>query len=49
MNAASDTAGYGGATYNSTTSMYAKSYGNIFNKYFIDRLGTIGSVSDRGV
>jgi hypothetical protein len=26
--------------------MYAKSYGNIFNKYFIERLGTIGSVSD---
>ncbi|MBP8291862.1 MAG: hypothetical protein KAX65_03745, partial [Caldilineaceae bacterium] len=46
VNAASDAEGYGGATYNSTTSMYAKSYGNIFNKYFIERLGTIGSVSD---
>jgi hypothetical protein len=46
VNAVADAEGYSGATYNSTTSMYAKSYGNIFNKYFIERLGTIGSISD---
>ena len=26
--------------------MYEKSYGNIFNKYFIEQLGTIGAITD---
>jgi hypothetical protein len=34
-----DASGYGGITYDPSTSMYAKSYGNLFNKYFIEQLG----------
>ena len=39
VNAAIDASAYGGITYDPSTSMYAKSYGNIFNKYFIEQLG----------
>jgi len=46
VDAALDATGYGGSTYNSTTSMYDKSYGNIFNKYFIEQLGTIATPAD---
>jgi hypothetical protein len=41
-----DALGYSGNGYNPTSSMYAKSYGNRFNKYFIEQLGTIGVPSD---
>ncbi|GIV73494.1 choice-of-anchor X domain-containing protein [Caldilinea sp.] len=46
VNAALDIMGYSGITYDPSTSMYEKSYGNIFNKYFIEQLGTIGTPSD---
>ncbi len=36
-----DAAGYGGITYDPSSSMYAKSYGNLFNKYFIEQLGKL--------
>lgn len=41
-----DLTGYGGVTYNPSTSMYDKSYGNLFNKYFIEQLGTIFTPAD---
>ena len=46
VNAASDLTGYGGITYDPSTSMYAKSYGNIFNKYFIEQLGSMYTAAD---
>ena len=46
VDAALDAMGYGGSTYDPSTSMYDKSYGNIFNKYFIEQLGTIGAPTD---
>ncbi len=46
VNAALDVLGYQGSTYNPEASMYEKSYGNIFNKYFMEQLGTIGAASD---
>ena len=46
VDAALDAMGYGGITYDPSTSMYEKSYGNIFNKYFIEQLGTIGAPAD---
>lgn len=46
VDAALDAMGYGGITYDPATSMYDKSYGNIFNKYFIEQLGTIGAPTD---
>lgn len=46
VDAALDATGYGGITYDPSTSMYEKSYGNIFNKYFIEQLGTIGVSTD---
>jgi len=46
VDATLDAMGYGGSTYNPATSMYDKSYGNIFNKYFIEQLGTIGAPTD---
>lgn len=46
VDAAVDAMGYSGITYNPSTSMYDKDYGNIFNKYFIEQLGTIGTPSD---
>jgi len=46
VNATADAQGYAGITYGSTTSMYDKSYGNIFLKYFIEQLGTIATPSD---
>jgi hypothetical protein len=46
VNAALDATGYGGSTYDASTSMYDKSYGNIFLKYFIEQLGTIGTPTD---
>ncbi len=42
VNAALDATGYSGNSYNASTSMYDKSYGNRFNKYFIEQLGTVG-------
>lgn len=36
-----DAVGYGGITYDPSTSMYAKGYGNIFAKYFIEQLGSL--------
>ncbi len=41
-----DVQGYAGSTYAPSTSMYDKSYGNIFLKYFIEQLGTVGSPTD---
>jgi hypothetical protein len=41
-----DASGYSGAGYDPSTSMYDKSYGNIFNKYFVEQLGTIGTPAD---
>ena len=46
VDATLDASGYSGAGYDSSTSMYDKSYGNIFNKYFIEQLGTIGTPAD---
>jgi len=46
VDAALDAIGYSGITYNPSTSMYDKSYGNIFNKYFIEQLGTIATPAD---
>ncbi|HRW49911.1 MAG TPA: hypothetical protein P5333_20485, partial [Caldilinea sp.] len=46
VDVALDAMGYGGITYDPSTSMYEKSYGNIFNKYFIEQLGTIGTPAD---
>ncbi|HHY55102.1 MAG TPA: hypothetical protein GYA08_06665 [Chloroflexi bacterium] len=46
VDAALDAMGYGGITYDPSSSMYDKSYGNIFNKYFIEQLGTIGTPTD---
>ena len=46
VDAALDAMGYGGSTYDPSTSMYDKSYGNIFNKYFVEQLGTIGTPAD---
>ncbi|MCX6044517.1 MAG: hypothetical protein NT075_05340 [Chloroflexi bacterium] len=43
VDAVLDASGYAGSTYNPDTSMYDKSYGNIFNKYFIEQLGTVGT------
>jgi hypothetical protein len=41
-----DAMAYGGITYDPTTSMYDKSYGNIFNKYFIEQLGSYATPAD---
>lgn len=41
-----DATGYSGNGYDNLTSMYDKSYGNRFNKYFIEQLGTIGTPAD---
>jgi hypothetical protein len=41
-----DALGYGGITYNPASSMYAKGYGNLFNKYFIEQLGSLYAPSD---
>lgn len=46
VDAALDAMGYSGITYDPSTSMYDKSYGNIFNKYFIEQLGTIATPAD---
>jgi len=46
VNAALDAIGYNGNGYNASTSMYDKSYGNRFNKYFIEQLGTTGTPAD---
>ncbi len=46
VDATLDVQGYGGSTYSPSTSMYDKSYGNIFLKYFIEQLGTIGTPTD---
>lgn len=46
VNSTVDATGYSGAGYDPATSMYDKSYGNIFNKYFIEQLGTIGTPAD---
>lgn len=41
-----DASGYSGSGYANLTSMYDKSYGNRFNKYFVEQLGTIGTPAD---
>lgn len=41
-----DATGYSGNGYANLTSMYDKSYGNRFNKYFVEQLGTIGNPTD---
>ncbi|MCC6168265.1 MAG: VWA domain-containing protein [Caldilineaceae bacterium] len=41
-----DATGYSGNGYANLTSMYDKSYGNRFNKYFVEQLGTIGNPAD---
>ena len=41
-----DAIGYSGNGYDPSTSMYEKSYGNRFNKYFIEQLGSVGVPSD---
>jgi hypothetical protein len=46
VDAALDAIGYNGNGYANHTSMYDKSYGNRFNKYFIEQLGSLGSPSD---
>ncbi|MFN8444975.1 MAG: choice-of-anchor X domain-containing protein [Caldilineaceae bacterium] len=46
VDATIDASGYAGITYDPSTSMYEKSYGNLFNKYFIEQLGSVGSASD---
>ena len=46
VDATLDISGYAGINYDAGTSMYDKSYGNLFNKYFIEQLGTIGAVTD---
>ena len=37
---------YSGQGYNPESSMYNKNYGNIFNKYFVEQLGTVGAPND---
>lgn len=46
VNATVDAAGYAGIGYNNHTSMYDKSYGNLFLKYFIEQLGSYATPSD---
>jgi hypothetical protein len=46
VNSTVDASGYAGGGYDPSTSMYDKSYGNLFNKYFIEQLGTIGTPTD---
>jgi len=46
VDATLDAMGYGGTDYDPATSMYDKSYGNIFNKYFIEQLGTVATPAD---
>jgi hypothetical protein len=46
VDAVLDASGYSGIGYNNHTSMYDKSYGNLFNKYFIEQLGNVGSPTD---
>ncbi len=46
VDATLDAVGYGGNIYNPVTSMYDKSYGNIFNKYFIEQLGVLWTPAD---
>lgn len=46
VDVALDATGYSGNGYNNLTSMYDKSYGNRFNKYFVEQLGTIGNPTD---
>ena len=46
VDATLDASGYGGNIYDPSTSMYDKSYGNIFNKYFIEQLGTEWTPTD---
>lgn len=41
-----DALGYSGNGYDASVSMYNGSYGNRFNKYFIEQLGTVGVPSD---
>ena len=48
VDATLDAQGYAGSTYSPSTSMYDKSYGNIFLKYFIEQLGTAGLPLTRG-
>jgi len=48
VNSTSDSAGYAGTVggYDPTTSMYDKSYGNVFNKYFIEQVGSLYTSTD---
>jgi len=46
VNATVDAQVYAGIGYDSSTSMYAKSYRNIFNKYFVEQLGSYATAAD---
>jgi hypothetical protein len=46
VDVALDAIGFGGVTYNPSSSMYDGSYGNVFLKYFIEQLGTIATPAD---
>jgi hypothetical protein len=46
VNATVDAQTYAGVGYDPERSMYTKNYRNIFNKYFIEQLGTLGAPSD---
>lgn len=46
VNATVDAIGFAGIGYNNHTSMYDKSYGNLFLKYFIEQLGDYATPAD---
>ncbi len=48
INATLDSTGYSNAVggYNPTTSMFDKSYGNVYNKYYIEQIGSLWNPTD---